>query len=106
MNADKLRLRRRRIKQSVTPALLGGSMLRENSNAAKALFSLVRMPQDKRGSRKAIKHWRGSSSSPLDQNPGLANLGFRVRKEGRVVRCRELQRPTVRSESRMSTDCR
>src|ERR1035437_5630575 len=42
-------------------------MLRENTIAAKALFSLVRMPQRQHGSRKAIEHWRGPRSSPLDQ---------------------------------------
>src|ERR1039457_1384138 len=46
-------------------------MLRENRTAAKALFSLVRMPQSQHGSGKAIKHWRGSCSSPL----GLWPLG-------------------------------
>src|ERR1039457_6057363 len=46
-------------------------MLRENRTAAKALFPLVRMPQSQHGSGKAIKHWRGSCSSPL----GLWPLG-------------------------------
>jgi len=41
-------------------------MLWANATAAKALFTLVRMPQSKHGSGKAIKHWRGSRSTPLD----------------------------------------
>jgi hypothetical protein len=66
-------------------------MLRENSIAAKALFTLVRMPQDKHGSRKAIKHWRGSQQlSPRPEStigqPGLS--GSKVR----VARCRGVER--------------
>jgi hypothetical protein len=62
-----------------------GGIVRESATAAKTLYSFVRMPQAKHGSRKAIEHWRGFRSSPLDQNPQTANLGGRVHK----IRMRE-----------------
>ena len=55
-------------------------MLGTNATAVKALSPLVHMPQSKHGSGKAIKHWRGSRSTPLDQNPHLANPGCGVQK--------------------------
>jgi hypothetical protein len=57
-----------------------GGMLRGNTAAVKALSSLMRMLRSQLGSGKAIEHWRGSCSTPLDQNPSLANPGCRVRQ--------------------------
>ena len=58
----KLSRRRRRIEQAVT-GRPGVDMLREDTTAAKALSSLVRMPLCKHGSGKAIEHWRGSHTA-------------------------------------------
>ena len=55
-------------------------MVRQSAAAAKTLSTFVRMPLAKHGSGKAIEHWRGSRSTPLDQIPRVANLGGRVRK--------------------------
>jgi len=52
----------------------------------KPFFAFVRMPLAKHGSGKAIEHWRGSRSTPLDQIPRVANLGGRVQK-GEGNRC-------------------
>src|ERR1039458_10837673 len=57
-------------------------VLRENRTAVKALFPLVRMPQSQHGSGKAIKHWRGSCSSPLDQNLRIGQPGLSWSKRG------------------------
>ena len=54
--------------------------MRQSTAAAKALSTFVRMPLAKHGSGKAIEHWRGSRSTPLDQIPHMANLGGRVQK--------------------------
>ena len=68
-----------RIEQSVTLGM-GRGIVQENATAATALFTFVRMPLFQHGSRGAIEHWRGSRSSPLGQNPQLANLGGRAQK--------------------------
>ncbi len=57
-------------------------MLAEDTTAAKALSSLVHMPLHKHGSRKAIKHWRGSDSTPLGQNPRIGQPGLSCSKGG------------------------
>jgi hypothetical protein len=54
--------------------------VRQSAAAAKALTTFVRMALAKHGSGKAIEHWRGSRSTPLDQIPRVANLGGRVQK--------------------------
>jgi hypothetical protein len=71
----KLSHRRCRIEQSVTGEVQG-CMLPENTTAVKALYSLVRMPLCKHGSRKAIEHWRGSCGTPLGQNPRIGQPGL------------------------------
>ena len=48
--------RRSRIGQPVTPWILRGGILRENTVAVKTLISLVHMPHQEHGSRKAIAH--------------------------------------------------
>lgn len=57
-------------------------LLREDTTAAKALSSLVRMPLHKHGSGKAIEHWRGSYSTPLGQNPLISQPGLSCSKGG------------------------
>ena len=54
--------------------------MQQRAAAAITLPTFVRMPLAKHGSGKAIKHWRGSRSTPLDQIPRVANLGGRVQK--------------------------
>jgi len=54
--------------------------LQQSAAAAKTLPTFVRMPLAKHGSGKAIEHWRGSRSTPLDQIPRMANPGGRVQK--------------------------
>src|SRR5262249_22561475 len=65
---------------------LQSAIVRQSAAAAKTLCSFVRMPLMKHGSGKAIEHWRGSRSAPLDQIPLMANLGGRVQK-GEGKRC-------------------
>ena len=55
--------------------MVAGSKLRENHAAVKALSTMVRMPHDKHGSGKANEHWRGSRSTPPEQNPKRAAPG-------------------------------
>ena len=57
--------------------------MRQSAGAAKALSTFVRMQLAKHGSGKAIEHWRGSRSTPLDQIPRVANLSSVQKGEGK-----------------------